>query len=166
VIHRYGQRVARYARPDAPISASLTHYRRENGNVPEKRLVLYVNADDNSRILVTRLARRWHQVEMVFTDDAQTGMRTALARRPDLIMMDVELPDMDGSGLLVRLRALPATALTPIVVLSTDDTPEHRRSLLEAGASACLARPVNIADVQRYVGTLLGVGPLTPAAWV
>jgi CheY-like chemotaxis protein len=75
-------------------------------------------------------------------------------------MIDVELPDMGGDALMMQLRILPVTALTPIVALSTDGTPEHRRSLLEAGASACLTRPVNIAEVQRSVGTLLGVGSL------
>jgi CheY-like chemotaxis protein len=161
VIHQYRDRAAAYEQPHTPITSPATRgTRRAGSNLSDKRRVLYVNADSESRILVTRLSRRWHQVETVMADSAHAGVRSALAQRPDLIMLDVELSDMDGAALLIQLRALPITALTPIVALSADDTPEHRRALLEAGASACLARPVNIADVERYVGVLLGVGSL------
>ena len=152
-------------RPEAMTAvAVLLDNQRRRGDVAAvaRRVVLYVNADAESRILLNRLSRRWSQVEMVMADSAQEGLQLATARRPDLVMMDVELPDVDGTTLMARLRGLPATALTPIVALSTDGSPEHRRSLLEAGASACLTRPVNIAEVQRYLGALLGVGRLAP----
>ena len=161
MIHRYSDRVTTYGQTHTSTGVPARRVtRRESNTLRDKRRVLYVNADPESRILVTRLSRRWPQVETVMADTAHDGVRSALAHRPDLIMLDVELSDMGGATLLARLRALPATALTPIVALSTDNTPEHRRVLHEAGASACLARPVNIADVQRYVGILLGLGSL------
>lgn len=161
MIHRYRDQVTAYGQTYTAIDAPARRGARRESNTPrDKRRVLYVNADPESRILVTRLARRWPLVETVMADTAHDGVRSALAHRPDLIMLDVELSDMGGAALLGRLRTLPATALTPIVALSTDDTPEHRRVLHEAGASACLARPVNISDVQRYVGVLLGLGSL------
>jgi CheY-like chemotaxis protein len=161
LINGSGQLLAGSTQPETTITSPLRKkVRRETGNAMSRRLVLYINADPETRILVTRLSKRWHQVELVMADSAQSGIRSAMARRPDLVMIDVELPDMGGDALMMQLRILPVTALTPIVALSTDGTPEHRRSLLEAGASACLTRPVNIAEVQRSVGTLLGVGSL------
>ena len=161
MIHRYRDRVTVNGHMQTDIDTPARRGARRESNTPrDKRRVLYVNADPECRILVTRLSRRWPEVETVIADTAHDGVRSALAHRPDLIMLDVELSDMGGAALLAQLRALPATALTPIVALSTDDTPEHRRALHEAGASACLARPVNIADVQRYLGVLLGLGSL------
>ncbi|HLI74367.1 MAG TPA: response regulator [Acidimicrobiales bacterium] len=157
------QRAGRYPEPATPVSVLLDRARAARINAPTRRIVLYVNVDPDSRIVLGRLSKKWHGVEMIIADDAHAGFQIATMRRPDLVLMDVELRDLDAATVMSRLREFPPTSLTPIVALSTDGSPERRRALLEAGASACLTRPVNLAEIQRYLGALLGVSLLTPA---
>jgi CheY-like chemotaxis protein len=64
--------------------------------------------------------------------------------QPQLILLDLNLPDMNGHEVLVELRAEPETAAIPIVVLSADATAGRRARLMEAGAFAYLTKPLDV----------------------
>jgi CheY-like chemotaxis protein len=80
----------------------------------------------------------------------QGGMGLELAREhgPDMILLDLHLPDINGDEVLRRLRAEPETQGIPVVMLSADATPRQIERLLQAGASAYLTKPL---DVKRFL---------------
>jgi len=123
--------------------------------VGTRPVVLYVAGDHSSRVVFTRIARRWKQLRLVVADGARDGARIALVRRPRLVVMDGRLPDVPADLAVSRLRQGPVPPDVPIVVLHDDDTPDARSRFVRAGASAYLTKPLNVASVDRTVGALL-----------
>jgi PAS domain S-box-containing protein len=87
----------------------------------------------------------------------QGGLGVELARehRPDLVLLDLHLPDVPGAEVLRRLRADPRTARTPVVVVSADATPGSVERLRQAGADAYLTKPLDVDEFLRVVGQFL-----------
>ncbi len=116
-------------------------------------VLLRLNTDDRILLLVddnealTKLLDRFlagSGFQVVGVQSGQEGLRLAQELRPDLIILDVMIPEMNGWELLQRLRTHPATAQTPIVVCSVFNDPELAYSL---GAAHFLAKPVQQADL-------------------
>ena len=108
-------------------------------------LVLIV--DDNERNL--RLARDVLQFAGLRTVEATTaedGIRAAGELLPDVILMDVRLPDVDGPAALVRLRAEPRTAAIPVVAVTSSAMMGDRERLLAAGFDGYLEKPINVRE--------------------
>jgi CheY-like chemotaxis protein len=75
--------------------------------------------------------------------------------QPDLILMDIQMPRLDGLAAIRRLRALPAYAVTPIIALTALAMPGDEARCLEAGASEYMAKPVSVRALARAVQRLL-----------
>jgi len=93
------------------------------------------------------------------------GLALDLARehRPDLVLLDLHLPDMGGDEVLRRLRDDPVTAQVPIVVFSADATSRQRDELLAAGATAYLTKPISVRDLLDALDDLLSAGDAAPS---
>ena len=87
----------------------------------------------------------------------QGGLGVELARehRPDLVLLDLHLPDIPGDEVLRRLRADPRTATIPVVVVSADATPASFERLQQAGADAYVTKPLDVDEFLRVVGQFL-----------
>jgi CheY-like chemotaxis protein len=83
--------------------------------------------------------------------DGQEAVARATADRPALILMDVQMPVLDGLEATRRLRADPATAAIPIITLTALAMPEDRLRCLEAGANAYLSKPLQLAELDRLI---------------
>jgi len=75
------------------------------------------------------------------------GLELARDHRPELIILDLHLPDLPGSDVLARLSADPRTRGIPVVILSADATPGQIKRLLEQGAREYLTKPLDIRQV-------------------
>ena len=75
--------------------------------------------------------------------------------QPDLVLMDACMPRLDGRTTTLRLRAAPATATLPVVMVSANATPANRQESLAAGANAFLAKPIRFEQLKREVDRLL-----------
>ncbi|HEX5782379.1 MAG TPA: response regulator [Solirubrobacteraceae bacterium] len=87
--------------------------------------------------------------------DAERGIELAQAEGPDLILMDVELPGIDGVEALRRLRADAATSSIPIVALTALAMKEDRERFLSAGFDGYLEKPVSVPDLSGQVAALI-----------
>lgn len=87
------------------------------------------------------------QFRLALAPNAQIGMQRALALRPDLILLDIGLPDMDGQALCRLLKADPLTAGIPLLFLSADNTPEQRVRGLSLGAVDYISKPFHPEEV-------------------
>jgi CheY-like chemotaxis protein len=83
-------------------------------------------------------------LELVVAKSGGAGLEMARQHRPQLILLDLNLPDMNGHDVLIQLRASAATARIPVVILTADATAGQRNRLLEAGAFAYLTKPLDV----------------------
>jgi CheY-like chemotaxis protein len=88
--------------------------------------------------------------------EGNLGLELAYQHRPDLILLDLHLPGIQGEKLLDRLKADARTRDIPVVVVSADATPARIKQLLASGAHAYLAKPLNIPDLLETVDEVLG----------
>ena len=112
-----------------------------------RRLVHYVE-DNETNVEVMRgiLAQR-PQVEMQVSVTGLDGLAAIRARRPDLILLDMHLPDISGMELLRHLRADPLTSTIPIVVVSADALAQQIEAAFEAGCTHYLTKPVSVSEL-------------------
>ena len=104
------------------------------------RTILYVEDNELNRKIVRDLLRRT-SYRLIEAPDGETGMQMALEQRPDLILMDVQLPKISGFEAMRRLRAEPATADTPIIAITSFALSGDEQRAKQAGASTYLAKP-------------------------
>ena len=117
--------------------------------------VLYIEDNLANLRLVERILSRRPGVTLLTAMQGRVGWDLARQHRPDLILLDLHLPDMRGDEVLGLVRADPATAATPVAVLSADATPRQVERLLAAGADQYLTKPLDIAEFLRVVDAAL-----------
>lgn len=106
--------------------------------------ILYIEDNLYNVQLVERLLLQRPDIQLLTSVQGSPGVDIAQLRHPDLILLDVHLPDINGFDVLQRLRSDPATATIPIVVLSADATPGQVRKFREAGANDYLTKPLDL----------------------
>ncbi len=106
--------------------------------------------------LIERILKRRPGVELVHAPQGNVALRLVRERRPNVILLDLHLPDMPGDEVLRQLWADPDTRTIPAVVVTADATPGLVRRLQAAGATACLTKPLDVGDVLRVLDELLG----------
>ena len=105
--------------------------------------ILYVeDNDDNVFMLKPRLERRGYEV--IIANDGEQGIAAAVEERPDLILMDLSLPVMDGWEATRRLKKTPETQSIPIIALSAHAMTGDREKALEAGCDEYETKPVEL----------------------
>lgn len=121
--------------------------------------ILYVeDNDDNVFMLKHRLQRRGFEV--VIAGDGEAGVALAQRLQPDLVIMDLSLPVLDGWDATRRLKADPATAAIPVIALSSHAMGNERAAALDAGCDEYDSKPV---DLKRLLAKILGLLPSAPA---
>lgn len=116
--------------------------------------VLVVEDDDVSSQLVTALLERsGHEVVAAASAEEADGL--LLARPPALVVVDVRLPGLDGLSLTRKLRADPATASIPVLVMSAYARLEDRAAAFDAGCTAWLSKPVDTRVFARTLSLLI-----------
>jgi signal transduction histidine kinase/ActR/RegA family two-component response regulator len=126
-----------------------------------QRRILYVEDTITNVQLIEEILRRRPTVELEHALTGRIGLDLALASPPDLVLLDLHLPDLGGEQVLARLKADPRTAEVPVVVLSADATKSMRAPLLSAGARAYLTKPIEVPRLLALVDEL--VGEMAPA---
>ena len=125
-----------------------------------KHTVLLIEDNDANRYLARFLLEK-NGLEVVQARNGAEGVRLALARPPDLILMDIEMPEMDGYEAARRLKSDPATAKVPIMAFTSYAHPSDRERALERGFADYLEKPFEMDEFIRRVLKLLA--PMPPA---
>ncbi len=120
-----------------------------------RRIVHYVE-DNETNVEVMRgiLAQR-SQVQLEVSINGRDGLAAIRARRPDLILLDMHLPDISGMELLRELKADARTLGVPVVVVSADALPQQIDAAFQAGCSHYLTKPVSVSDLLAVLDELL-----------
>lgn len=112
--------------------------RRRPRSADERPLVLFIEDNPMQRDLYAMVIEE--ELDVCTATHLETGYRLALSKDPDVVVVDVLLPDGDGLALCARLKAHPDTAATPVVVLTGDDA-ALARAQLAPGVHAILSKP-------------------------
>jgi len=116
--------------------------------------ILYVeDNDDNIYVVKNRLGRAGHSI--VVATDGEQGVAMAAAEQPDLILMDLRLPVIDGWEATRRIKAQAETRHIPIIALSAHAMTGDREKALEAGCDDYDTKPVDFARLRGKIDTLL-----------
>ena len=91
--------------------------------------------------------------------DGADGVAKARSSRPDLILLDLHLPDIHGDQVLAALRSHPLTGQIPVVVLTADATAGQAERLRKAGAADCMTKPLDLARLLTIIDRYAGIGP-------
>jgi two-component system cell cycle response regulator DivK len=121
------------------------------------KTILYVEDNELNRKIVRDLLRRT-SYRLIEAPDGEAGVQMALAERPGLILMDVQLPKISGFEATRRLRAEPATADTPIIAITSFALSGDEQRAKEAGASTYLAKPYSPFTLLEMIRKLLPEG--------
>jgi CheY-like chemotaxis protein len=116
--------------------------------------ILYIEDNLSNLRLIERILAPSGPTQLVSAMQGRLGLELAHEHQPDLILLDLHLPDIGGDEVLRRLRDDANTASIPVVILSADATPGQIQRLLHAGASAYLTKPLDVRELRKVVAEL------------
>ena len=108
-----------------------------------KRCDLVVEDNERNRKLV-RTILKFRGFEVIECEDGTPSLDLAKQHKPALVLMDIQLPVMDGITALGRLRADPATCGIPVIAVTASVTPGERDKVLAAGFNAYVGKPIDV----------------------
>ena len=123
-------------------------------SLDSKGTILYVEDNPDNRMLVKRilLAEDYSLIEAIDGKDALNVLKTA---RPDLILMDINMPDMDGYTLTAKIKSLPGFERVPILALTANVMRGDKEKTLEAGCDGYIQKPLDIDQLTREIEKFL-----------
>ena len=116
--------------------------------------VLYIEDDTNNRMLVRRILMV-EDIEVEEADNAMKGIEMALANPPDLILMDMSMPEMDGLTATAKIRDMPQIAHIPIIALTANVMEGDRERTLNAGCDGFIGKPIDVDSFANQVVSYL-----------
>jgi two-component system cell cycle response regulator DivK len=121
-----------------------------------KRKILIIEDNEQNLYLLTFILKK-HGYDVEAAQDGQEGIDKAIRCRPDLILLDVQLPVMDGYAVARHLRSNPQLAETPIVAVTSYAMPGDRDKALASGCTGYIEKPINpdtfMAQVEEHLFT-------------
>lgn len=117
------------------------------------RILLVEDNENNAEILIRRLTRKGYEVSLA--RDGLEGITRARADVPDLILLDMDLPELDGWQAAQQLKADPATAEIPIIAVTAYAMVEERKRSVEAGCDDFETKPIDLPRLLEKMTRLL-----------
>jgi len=122
---------------------------------PRQRTLLYVEDQAANRMLVEMLMERRPDIRLLCAKDGASGIQMAHDARPDIILMDINLPDISGTQALRILAQDPSTAHIPVIALSANAMPRDIQHGLKAGFLNYLTKPIKLKEFMETVDLTL-----------
>jgi len=117
--------------------------------------ILIVEDDENSRTLLTRIVAKKFQCQVFEAKDGLEALSLVRSVSPDLVILDVMMPILDGTAVLKAIRSDPAHSTLPVIIASALDDKQTVLGLLQFGVSDYLLKPLSVDEVQKRVGNVI-----------
>ena len=146
--------VASEPQPDqggAPTEAAQSHA----DNATRERLLLYVEDNPANLTLVQKIIVRNPALRLIIAVTGNQGLELARENQPELILLDINLPDISGIEVLALLRKDPSTAHIPVVAISANAMPHDIEKGLEAGFFRYLSKPIKVDELMNTLNSAL-----------
>jgi len=149
------------AAPAAPGATPPAALAPTSAAAPRRRqhTLLYVEDNAVNALIVSELLARRSDIVLHVAVDGASGVTQAVALKPELILLDLQLPDCDGFEVLRQLRALPATASIPCIALSANAMPEDIERALRAGMADYWTKPLDFGAFMATLDAMFGKAP-------
>ncbi len=115
-----------------------------------KALVLYVEDNADNRLLMRRVLQA-EGFNFLEAENAAEALEILNLQQPDIILMDINMPDMDGYTLIARIKAMPDKKDIPIIAVTANVMRGDRERSLEAGADGYIQKPINIDTIGQEI---------------
>jgi len=122
---------------------------------PTSMTVLLVEDTEDNRVMMRRLLEM-SGYEVLEAINGEEAVRIADAEEPDLILMDLSLPLIDGLAATRLIRKLPNCLNTPIIAVSAHDTSDFQSDALEAGCNSYITKPIDFNELEQLIVRELG----------
>jgi CheY-like chemotaxis protein len=119
-------------------------------------LVLLIEDSRTNVALVNAVLGKRPNIRLIVANDGRSGLDLARQDQPNLVLLDMHLPDMAGEDVLEALKRGDRTRHAPVVVLTADARPERSRRLLAAGAHGYLTKPLDVGELLELVDRITG----------
>jgi two-component system cell cycle response regulator DivK len=117
--------------------------------------ILYIEDNPDNRMLVRRVLEA-EGYQVVEAEDGSEGIECLKSTIPDLVLMDINLPEMSGYEVTARLKQMPSTALVPVVAMTANVMKGDREKTLDAGCDGYISKPINIDTLPDEIAKFLG----------
>jgi CheY-like chemotaxis protein len=131
---------------------------------PDTRPVVMVVDDTNDNLVLISLAVQEMNCRVVTAVNGEDALSVARLAEPDLILMDISMPKLDGIGATRLIRQEERIKDVPIVILSAFDTDVFRQQAIEAGVNGYFTKPIDFERLRRFIEKLLSGEPQDDAA--
>jgi two-component system cell cycle response regulator DivK len=116
----------------------------------DSKIILYVEDNPDNRLLIRRVLTA-EGFEVVEAEDAQKTFQVVETLHPDLILMDINLPEIDGYSLTAKLRMIPHLSKVPIIALTANVMRGDRERTLEAGCDGYIQKPIDVDQICQVI---------------
>jgi two-component system cell cycle response regulator DivK len=118
--------------------------------------VILIVEDNENNMMLVRDVLQFKGYETLEATTGAEGVRLAIERKPDLVLMDIQLPDIDGLTALAQIRADAAVRHVPVLAVSASVMPDDQQRIAASGFDAFITKPINVksfvATVERFIG--------------
>jgi len=121
----------------------------------DKGTILYIEDNPDNRLLVKRILVA-EDYSLLEAKDAKEALTVLKTERPDLILMDINMPDMDGYTLTTKIKSMPGFERVPILALTANVMRGDKEKTLEAGCDGYIQKPLDIDQLTREIERFLG----------
>ncbi len=122
--------------------------------MPDAPLILHIEDNTDNRLLVRRLLQMGGY-RLTEAENAKEALEVLKTEKPDLILMDINMPDMDGYTLTTKIRSMPGFERIPILALTANVMRGDKEKTLEAGCDGYIQKPLDIDQLIREVERFL-----------
>jgi PAS domain S-box-containing protein len=126
------------------------------GASPHRATLLYVEDNPVNALIISELLAKRSDLRLHLAETGASGVAKAVALQPDLVLLDMQLPDFDGHEVMRRLREHPRTAQVPVIALSANAMPENIERALHAGMADYWTKPLDFRAFMASIEGLFG----------
>ena len=108
--------------------------------------VILIVEDNEKNMKLVRDVLQFKGYETIEATTGTDGVRLAKERKPDVILMDIQLPDIDGITALAQIREAAETQRIPVIAVSASVMPDEQQRIVASGFDAYVTKPINVKD--------------------
>ena len=124
-------------------------------NLDGKPVILYIEDNPANQRFVSQISQYDNKYNFVFADDAESGIKKAIEIKPQLILMDIDLPGMDGCEALQRIKKMDSIKQIPVVAITANSDLLESKQHKDKEFSLILAKPISVSELLRSISDVI-----------